>query len=122
MLKLSIIVPVYNAAQYLERCISSLLDQDIPFNEYEIIIINDGSTDNSLDIAYLMQQKSTNIIVLTKDNGGASAARNTGLKYAKGKYIQFVDADDFIIPHTLKKILEVTFSKELDIYSFAIKK
>ena len=95
-IKLSIIVPVYNVEKYLERCINSLINQDLCRNEYEIIIVNDGSTDYSGDIAKAIQSKVENIHLYEQVNGGLSAARNTGLKYACGKYVIFVDSDDYL--------------------------
>lgn len=96
MMKLSIILPVYNVAQYLDACISSLCCQDIRAEEYEIICVNDGSTDNSLDVLTKICEKYTNITIINQENKGVSRARNVGLEYAKGKYVWFVDPDDFI--------------------------
>ncbi|MCX8966990.1 glycosyltransferase [Erwinia psidii] len=94
----SLIVPVYNAAQYLETCIDSILLQSE--NNYEIIIVDDGSTDNSLVILD-KYKNDERVNVLSKENGGVSSARNYGLNVAKGDYISFVDADDFLPEETL---------------------
>lgn len=103
---LSFIVPVYNAEKYLNECISSLLQQDIPANDYEIICVNDGSTDGSLEILRTYENQYTNIVVIDKENGGVSAARNAGLDAACGDYVWMVDADDFIQKDCLGNINE----------------
>ncbi|PJJ79452.1 glycosyltransferase family A protein [Mucilaginibacter auburnensis] len=89
---ISVIIPVYNAALYLQECIESVIAQTWP--NLEIIIIDDGSTDESLSVAQQYQHKQINVI--TQPNGGACKARNRGLKEAKGEYIQFLDADDIL--------------------------
>lgn len=94
MIKISIIVPVYNAQIHLEKCITSLLAQTI--DEVEFIFINDGSTDDSQKTIALFQQKDTRIICLNQENQGVSVARNNGISIAKGEYIGFVDADDYV--------------------------
>jgi len=103
-INLSVIVPVYNVEEYLEKCIESIEQQDIPYEEYEVIIVNDGSVDRSLQIAEQLETRYKNIEVYSQPNGGLSAARNKGLKYAKGKYVWFVDSDDWIEPDALKNI------------------
>lgn len=95
-LKISIIIPVYNAEKYLSQCLDSLLEQGIPREQYEIICINDGSRDASLSILKGYAKKYQNIVVIDKENEGVSATRNKGLDIAQGKYIWFVDADDWI--------------------------
>lgn len=96
-LKISIIIPVYNAEKYLSQCLDSLLEQGIPREQYEIICINDGSRDASLSILKGYAKKYQNIVVIDKENEGVSATRNKGLDIAQGKYIWFVDADDWIV-------------------------
>lgn len=93
---LSFIVPVYNVEKYLSECLDSLQDQNIPHEEYEIICVNDGSTDGSLAILRQYEEKCANIRVIDKENGGVATARNAGLDAARGEYIWFVDSDDFI--------------------------
>ncbi len=115
MLILSIIVPIYNVEKYLERCIESLFAQDIDVSDYEIIMVNDGSTDKSLSVAEDLAAKHENIIVVSQNNRGLAGARNTGLKQAKGKYIMFVDSDDFLMPNVISKMLRISFDNELDI-------
>lgn len=118
IIKLSIIVPVYNVENYLERCILSVLSQDIPHDDYEIIIINDGSTDNSYNIAKQLEKVHNNIRLFTQENKGPSTARNYGIDLAKGDYIWFVDSDDYIVECCLAQLLSVIAEKKLDILYF----
>lgn len=94
----SIIVPVYNAEKTIEKCVKSILAQTVL--EKEIILINDGSKDNSLEIMTELSERYTEVFVLDKPNGGASSARNAGLKVCHGEYIAFVDSDDYYLDHT----------------------
>lgn len=107
---LSFIVPVYNVEKYLEECLDSLLEQDIPHEEYEIVCVNDGSTDGSLDILRRYEEKFSNICVIDQENSGVCVARNTGMDAAQGEYIWFVDSDDRIHSNILavlrKKLTE----------------
>ena len=103
---LSIIVPVYNVEKYLAKCIDSLLQQDLAPESYEIILVNDGSTDGSEAIANAYAKKYSNIKLITQVNKGLSGARNTGIRLAKGEYIQFVDSDDYITPNCLSALLQ----------------
>ncbi len=90
----SVIVPVYNVAHFLPQCIDSVLNQN--FNDFELILVNDGSTDDSLLVCTNYQAKDNRIIVINQENNGASAARNNGISKANGEYLLFVDSDDFI--------------------------
>ncbi len=101
---LSIIVPVYNVEDYLRECLNSLVSQNIACNEYEIICVDDGSTDKSGEILDLYAEKYSNIVIVHKENGGVSSARNCGIDIAKGQYIWFVDADDFIKENCLSVV------------------
>lgn len=100
---LSIIIPVYNVEQYLQKCIDSILVD----NQFagQMICVNDGSTDGSLAILEHYAAKYPNVEIITQLNKGLSEARNTGLKVAKGEYVMFVDSDDWIFPGTLKKVV-----------------
>ena len=122
-MKLSIIVPIYNVELYLERCIESLLNQNLTNNDYEIILVNDGSTDNSGLIAE-RYKKHPNIHVLSKLNGGLSSARNKGIEAASGKYIMFVDSDDYLFPNVLYELYSTCEEYNLDIchYKLAVMK
>jgi len=102
---ISIIVPIYNAEKYLHQCIESILSQT--YKNLEIILINDGSTDNSLNICNYYKSIDSRIIVIDKPNEGVSATRNLGIRIAKGDYIGFVDADDYIE----KNMFEVLLTK-----------
>lgn len=124
MTKLSFIVPVYNVAPYLRKCVYSLVHQD--FSDYEIILIDDGSTDNSPQICDEFASPSfTNslthsvvIKVIHQANAGLSAARNTGIKYAEGKYICFVDSDDYWEPNVLGSLMAQVERENLDVLRF----
>lgn len=112
----SIIVPVYNVESYLHTCLQSLVNQTYP--NFEIILINDGSTDNSRKICEEFKNKYTNIKLIDQENNGLSAARNTGLSYATGDYILLVDSDDYIELNTLEIIVEEMREKTYDILLF----
>ncbi|MGP1416955.1 glycosyltransferase [Prevotella fusca] len=120
VIKLSFIIPVYNAELYLERCIQTLYMQDLSEDDFEIIMVNDGSTDNSFAIAQKIANKHKNIKLFTQENQGSSVARNIALDNAKGKFVSFVDSDDYLIPHTLKNVLEVAEKKQTEICSFKL--
>ena len=90
----SIVIPVYNSEKYISRCLDSITNQT--YDNLEIILINDGSTDNSIEICLDYKEKDKRIIVVNKSNGGVSSTRNQGIDCATGKYIQFVDSDDYI--------------------------
>lgn len=103
-MKLSIVIPVYNVEKYIEKCLLSCIKQDISYEDYEIIVVNDGSPDCSLNIAERIASSNKNVRIITQINGGLSVARNTGLKYAKGEYVWFIDADDWIEENCLGKL------------------
>ena len=98
----SVIVPVYNVEQYLEQCLESLLAQD--YGNYEVICVNDGSTDGSREILTAWESRMPQMRVIDRENGGLSAARNTGLKAASGDYVVFVDSDDWVEPTMLSRL------------------
>lgn len=102
--KISIIVPIYNMEQYLERCLLSLIHQD--YQNLEIILINDGSTDNSINICNKYKKIDNRIIVINKAHSGLSDTRNIGIKKATGDYIGFVDSDDYIDKDMFKNLIE----------------
>ena len=102
MVKYSFIVPVYNTSNYLKKCISSLINQT--YKNFEIIIVNDGSTDDSLDIINDYKESNKNIKIINQKNGGLSNARNNGAKRASGEYIIFVDSDDYVEKNLLENI------------------
>ena len=103
---LSIIVPIYNVEKYVEKCIRSCEAQDISKEDYEVVVINDGSPDNSLKIVERIADEFPNIKIISQPNKGLSAARNTGMRNASGDYYMFVDSDDWIAEKCLGKIQE----------------
>jgi glycosyltransferase involved in cell wall biosynthesis len=110
---LSIIVPVYNTAQYLSRCIESILNQS--FGDFELLVVNDGSTDNSQEVIEKYALADNRLISFENPNGGLSDARNYGLKHAKGEYITFVDSDAWLDKDFLKILLDLIVSYDCDI-------
>lgn len=100
---LSIIIPIYNVEKYLEVCIKSVLNQIANF-KYEVLLINDGSRDNSDEICKKIEKENINVKYYYKQNGGLSDARNYGLKLAKGKYVYFLDSDDLVSENFFEKI------------------
>ena len=101
---LSLIVPVYNAEKYIPECLDSLLRQDLPLNEYEILCVNDGSKDGSLAVLRDYEARYSNVRVIDKENGGVTTARNAGLEAAQGDFIWFIDADDLIKENILAQL------------------
>lgn len=93
---LSVIVPVYNCEKYLAECLRSFIEQDLPDKDYEVICVNDGSTDESAVMLSEWSDTHPVLRILTQENAGVSAARNNGLAIARGDYVWFVDSDDFI--------------------------
>ena len=104
MYKISVIVPVYNTKKYLSRCLDSILSQS--FTDFELLLIDDGSTDDSGVICDAYAEKDNRIRVFHKENGGVSSARNLGINNASGKWIYFVDSDDELLPDGLKTLVE----------------
>ncbi|NWJ51747.1 MAG: glycosyltransferase [Bacteroidetes bacterium] len=121
MIKLSIILPLYNVAPYVEKCIRSLETQNILKEDYEIICINDGSQDNCKEIVGKLQQEFPNIILLNQENQGVSQARNNGINRAIGKYLLFVDPDDYINQQVLAEVIQYTEDADLDLAIFGYK-
>lgn len=112
MRKISVIIPVYNTSRYLDRCLKSVIEQD--FRDIEIICVNDGSTDNSLEILNKFAQQDERIKIINKSNGGLTTARNAGLRIATGDYCLNIDSDDWIEQGYLKKIYEKAKKENLD--------
>lgn len=117
-IKHSVIVPMYNVEQYLHKCINSLINQNLASDEYEIILVDDGSPDKCGEIADEYAMNHTNIKVIHQQNCGLSIARNAGIERAQGEYIQFVDSDDFLEPDVLKHLILEMERKELDVLRF----
>ena len=113
---LTVVIPVYNVERYLKRCIESVLAQE--WKDYEILLVDDGSTDHSPQICDDYVKAYDFISVIHKENGGLSEARNTGISHAKGEYVYFPDSDDWIEPDTFIALAEALESQEFDIISF----
>lgn len=113
MAKVSIIVPVYNVEKYLRKCLDSLINQTL--KEIEIICINDGSTDKSLEILEEYKNRDSRIILLNQENSGQSVARNRGIEIAKGEYIGFVDPDDWVDLDYYEKLYNAASTNNTDI-------
>ncbi len=108
---ISVIVPIYNVVEYLPRCVDSIRKQT--YRNLEIILVDDGSTDNSGAMAEKFAMEDKRIRVFHKENGGSSSARNLGIQEAKGKYIGFVDSDDYISPQMYERLLLVALQEKL---------
>lgn len=113
---LTVVIPVYNVEKYLKRCIESILIQE--WKNYDILLVDDGSTDSSPQICDDYAKVYDFISVIHKKNGGLSEARNTGISHAKGDYVYFPDSDDWLEPQTFKELADVLESQEFDIVSF----
>ena len=114
-MQLSIIIPVYNVEAYIEKCIISLQGQDIPKGAYEIIIINDGSPDNSRQVVLNLMQQFSNIIFIEQVNKGVSIARNAGMDRATGKYFLFIDPDDYVEPDSFARVLKAAEDEQAEV-------
>lgn len=118
--EISIIIPVYNVEKYIKKCLDSVLNQ---FNsKIQIIIINDGSTDNSHKIIEKYLEKHKNILYIIQENQGLSMARNNGLKYVQGKYVMFLDSDDYIEEDSIQGLYKHVTNKDSDIAIFGYRK
>ena len=115
-MKVSIIVPIYNSEQYLKRCLNSLINQTL--KDIEIILINDGSSDNSYNICQYYKNIDDRIILINKKNQGVSSARNSGLEVCSGEYICFVDSDDYIELNAIEEMYQIAVKNRADIVLF----
>ncbi len=116
--RLSIIVPVYNVQDTLVRCVNSLYEQGMDKSEFEVILINDGSTDNSFKIAQDLERRYNNLKLISQKNQGLGGARNTGILASSGKYLTFVDSDDYLVPQKLNGLLKICEDNDLDVLRF----
>ena len=116
--KISVIVPVYNTEKYLHRCVDSILAQN--YTDFELLLVNDGSTDSSGTICEEYAQKDNRVRVFHKENGGVSSARNIGMDNARGEWITFVDSDDFVFDNYLENF-DVNNNKDYDLISQGLK-
>ncbi|MBR1469784.1 MAG: glycosyltransferase family 2 protein [Prevotella sp.] len=118
-MKLSIVIPVYNVEQTLERCVQSVLNQK--FRDYQVILVDDGSTDKSGEICDQLMRQDKRIQVIHQKNSGLSAARNAGIKKCKGEYITFIDSDDYIGTDTLKPLMDLlAIHHDYDILEYSV--
>lgn len=121
-MKLSIIIPAYNVGKFINKCIQSLLKQDLPLSEYEIIIVDDGSKDDTYQKALELASKFDNVFAFTQTNQGQSGARNNALDKAKGEYVWFVDGDDYVIPNCFNKLYSIAKQNDLDALYFLLQR
>ncbi len=118
-MKLSVIIPVYNVEKYLERCLDSVVNQT--YKDLQIIIVNDGSTDNSLKIAQKYANEDLRIVLIDKQNGGQSSSRNAGLNIANGDAIAFLDSDDWLELNAYEMAMKELMDKDADMAWFSMK-
>ena len=118
MILLSVVIPLYNNAPHLHECIDSLYRQCIDESEFEVIIVDDGSTDGGGEVADSIAAKHNNISVLHQANQGTGMARNAGMKVARGKYLHFADADDFLLAGSYRHIVDNLMPQDTDIIVF----
>lgn len=111
--KVSIIIPIYNVEAYLEKCISSVRNQT--YTDLEIILVDDGSTDGCAEICRIAAKEDARILVIHKENGGLSDARNAGIQMASGKYLMFVDSDDYIHEQMVERLYQELTKKDADL-------
>lgn len=114
-LQLSIIVPVYNVEKYIRTCIESIYNQGLDEDTFEVIIVNDGTKDRSMEVIQDIIEQHKNIIVINQENQGLSVARNNGIAMAKGEYILMPDSDDLLIEYSLKPLLEKAIETKVDL-------
>ena len=112
---LSVIIPMYNCAPVIKRCLES-----IDYSDCEVLVVNDGSTDEGADVVSQYLAKHSNVRLINKENGGVSSARNKGIEEAIGKYITFIDADDFWFPHGISRIIDLAEQHNADIVKYHI--
>ena len=120
MKKISIIIPLYNLEKLIGKCIASALAQDLPSGEYEVLVIDDGSTDGSLAAAQDAAQGHPHVKVYSKPNEGLSRTRNYGMDRAAGKYVMYLDADDYLEPDVLGRLADTMERERLDMLCFDI--
>ncbi len=110
--KVSVIIPVYNVEAYIEECVSSVRNQTL--KDIEIICVNDGTLDNSMETVRKAAAEDSRVLIIEKENGGLSTARNAGLAHARGEYVYFLDSDDFIVPQALEYLYRTAAENRLD--------
>lgn len=118
---LSYIVPVYNTRAYLAKCLDSLFDQGLQSDDFEVLVVDDGSTDGSRDVVEAMLADRPQLRLITQANAGVSAARNHALDQARGRYVQFVDSDDYLERGMMARLLQRAVDEDLDVLQFNYK-
>ena len=121
MIILSIIIPVYNVEKYIRKTLESIFESTFPKSEFEVIVVNDGTKDNSISIVNEFAAKFDNLKIINQENQGLSVARNTGLKAARGKYVWFVDSDDWVEYDSLPFLLKHLEHSDKDVLMFKIR-
>ena len=119
MKKISIIIPCYNVEQYIAECLASVFEQNMLEQDFEVLIINDGSTDQSQKVAEELSKNKSNVKIISQQNKGLGGARNTGIKNATGDYLLFLDADDRLFPMVVEDLLNIAQHENLDILEFS---
>lgn len=117
-LLLTYIVPVYNTERYLERCLSSIIAQGLSDDVYEVLVVDDGSTDGSRDQIAAFTLLHSQVHLIIQENAGVSAARNLALEQARGRYVQFVDSDDYLQEGMMSRLLQRAVDEDLDVLQF----
>ncbi|GAA4282087.1 glycosyltransferase family 2 protein [Gaetbulibacter aestuarii] len=118
MIKLSVIIPIYNVEEYIVNCIQSVYNQNLDDNEFEIILVDDESPDNSLQLAKSVTRSFNNVKIISQKNKGLGGARNTGIKLAEGRYVLFLDSDDWYLKNSLDYILAIALKNDTEILEF----
>ena len=112
--KLSIIIPIYNVEQYVRACLESVFRQGLADDDYELILVNDGTQDRSMEVIADLLAAHTNVTVINQENQGLSVARNNGLERATGEYVMFLDSDDLLVDGSLYPFLMKTYEMKTD--------
>lgn len=120
MIELSFVIPAYNAEKYIERCLYSIFSQDVDECRYEVIVIDDGSTDGTLRILKRLSESHGNLHIISQENQGVSISRNRGFRMAAGEYVWFVDADDYIMPNSFIVLSGYVSEDHLDVLFFGM--
>lgn len=114
MILITVVIPIFNTEKFLKECVLSLYRQDVKITDFEVLLIDDGSSDKSLALANDLAQDYPNIKVFHQENQGQAAARNFGIDNAKGEYITFLDSDDYLLPHSLRLLYQNIKNDDLD--------
>lgn len=114
----SVIVPIYNIEKYIEKCLTSIMNQS--YSNIEILLVNDGSTDNSMEVCERKRENDDRIKIINQKNGGLSSARNAGIREAKGEYYVFIDGDDYVHPEFIERLLQGIYKSKADIAACGI--